>query len=42
MNKAGIVDYQAFAKEVLAAIPDRPTRSCIRCRTRPATAWAFT
>jgi transaldolase len=24
MNKAGIRDYQAFAKEVLAAIPDRP------------------
>ena len=24
MNKAGIRDYRAFAKEVLAAIPDRP------------------
>jgi transaldolase len=24
MNKAGIVDYRAFAREVLAAIPDRP------------------
>jgi transaldolase len=24
MNKAGIRDYKAFAKEVLAAIPDRP------------------
>jgi transaldolase len=24
MRKAGVVDYQAFAKEVLQAIPDRP------------------
>jgi transaldolase len=24
MNKAGVRDYKAFAKEVLAAIPDRP------------------
>ena len=24
MRKAGIVDYEAFAKQVLAAIPDRP------------------
>src|SRR5574339_171606 len=24
MRKAGIADYRAFAKEVLAAIPDRP------------------
>jgi transaldolase len=24
MNKAGILDYRAFAREVLAAIPDRP------------------
>ena len=24
MRKAGIADYKAFAKEVLAAIPDRP------------------
>ncbi|MEO0393550.1 MAG: transaldolase [Pseudomonadota bacterium] len=24
MNKAGITDYEAFAKEVLAAIPDKP------------------
>src|SRR5580765_7865833 len=24
MNKAGIRDYRAFAREVLAAIPDRP------------------
>ena len=24
MNKAGIQDYRAFAREVLAAIPDRP------------------
>jgi transaldolase len=24
MNKAGILDYRAFAREVLAEIPDRP------------------
>ena len=24
MRKAGVTDYRAFAKEVLAAIPDRP------------------
>src|SRR5258705_1235686 len=24
MRKAGIVDYRAFAREILAAIPDRP------------------
>ena len=24
MRKAGIADYRAFAREVLAAIPDRP------------------
>jgi transaldolase len=24
MRKAGITDYQAFARQVLAAIPDRP------------------
>ena len=24
MRKAGITDYEAFAREVLAAIPDRP------------------
>ena len=24
MRKAGITDYEAFAKDILAAIPDRP------------------
>ena len=24
MRKAGVADYEAFAQEVLAAIPDRP------------------
>ena len=28
LRKAGIQDYQAFAREIIAAIPDRPSDRC--------------